>query len=189
MKFFKQLKNLVSYLPRTLAITLLLAVIIFIVIALPNFFSSKLTPWNKFSPILTLCCFTTAIFVIWKSWVEQLPKRLTVRFMYKDDFVMVCENAYLAGEGDIRVWSQQIGRQMVGENLHFEPFIKQGKPTTGFDENSPYRKYIVIFYLTQLPIKLQKEFETKTLVWERSVNQEFKKQEKWLTHEEAKKRF
>ncbi len=41
--------------------------------------------------------------------------------------LMICEEAFLAHEGDIRNWAQQLGRQLEGDNLSFHAFITLGK--------------------------------------------------------------
>lgn len=84
--------------------------------------------WAIVEPIIGVSTLAVAIAVwigeLYRDWEEILPKRLTVRFKYTGRSVFICENAYLAGEGDIRSWAQQIGGQMSGcPKLRFEPFI------------------------------------------------------------------
>jgi hypothetical protein len=90
-----------------------------------------------------------------QGWENSLPKRLTVEFLYKGQRLMLCEEAYLAGESDIRAWGQQIGAQMSRvRNLKFLPFIKQepGRIKETRDGQA-YKLYEVKFTLTELPEK------------------------------------
>jgi hypothetical protein len=87
-----------------------------------------------------------------KEWEDDLPKTLTVVFKYKDREVMRCVRAYLAGESDIRQWSQQIGAQMCTSKLEFEPFIKHFPPSPPVKRNDIwYLDYFVVFQLRTLP--------------------------------------
>lgn len=87
-----------------------------------------------------------------KEWEGDLPKTLTVVFKYKEREVMRCVRAYLAGESDIRQWSQQIGAQMCTSKLEFEPFIKHFPPSPPVKRNGVwYLDYTVVFKLRTLP--------------------------------------
>ena len=52
-----------------------------------------------------------------KNWEESLPKKLTVHFIYNGKCQLSCYEAYLSGTADIRMWSQQIGSQMIGQGM------------------------------------------------------------------------
>ena len=90
-----------------------------------------------------------------QEWENSLPKKLTVEFLYKGQLLMLCEEAYLAGESDIRAWGQQVGAQMSGgRHLKFLPSIKQ--EPGGIKETrdgKAYKLYEVKFTLTELPKK------------------------------------
>lgn len=70
--------------------------------------------------------------------------------------VMICDEALLAHEGDIRNWGQQLGRQFTKGNLDFHPFFTLGynkdivKVTIG--ENVKFTKqYLLYVFLESLP--------------------------------------
>lgn len=115
--------------------------------------------------------------IIWfgeinQAWENSLPKRLTVEFLYKNQRLIFCEEAYLASESDIRAWGQQIGAQMTGNSLRFLPSIKQ-KPgrIKESQDGAAYKLYEVKFTLTELPVEkpadktIFKENDNKYLYW------------------------
>jgi hypothetical protein len=72
-------------------------------------------------------------FIIWlnqysKKVIEKLPKRMTVHFKLKDKIIASCYEAAIAHEGDIRQWSQQIGKQMLGGDLKMFPYFNIDNP-------------------------------------------------------------
>jgi hypothetical protein len=92
----------------------------------------------------------TAFNVLHRQRLDELDKKLTVSFQYENKIVLLCENAYLAGESDIRQWGQSIGQLMNnGERLDFEPFIRE---TSIIDKHNKkqYRHYKVVFTLNSL---------------------------------------
>lgn len=118
-----------------------------------------------------LIAFNLWILNVYKQWKVNLEKRLTVSFIHDKNEVMRCEQAYLSSESDIRVWAQQIGRQMTGQNLDFEPFLKQTPPTVERDNNlNFFQHYRVTFFLTKRPTKVglneqkMKEYEFTTQI-------------------------
>lgn len=94
--------------------------------------------------------------VIWlrdsyHTWKNNLPKRLSFHFKLKEEYVLTCHKAFLSGESDIRAWSQQIAKQMCGnENLDFLPYIQLEKKDIEKDEDGLYTHYIATFYLSKL---------------------------------------
>jgi len=88
-----------------------------------------------------------------QDWENALPKRLTVSFVHEGTEIMRCEQAYLAGEGDIRAWGQQLGGQMAGVLLQFDPLIRQepGSITSDPKTGKLIKLYAVTFRLTALP--------------------------------------
>ena len=144
------------------------------------------TWWTIVEPIIGVSTLVVAIAVwigeLYRDWEAILAKRLTVRFIYNERPVFICENAYLAGEGDIRNWAQQIGAQMSGcPKLRFEPFIQQAAPKVIRDDKGQiFKLYDVTFTLTELPspddkgnnMKLAGEIvenyhKNKILIWKR----------------------
>lgn len=63
--------------------------------------------------------------------LTEIPKRMTVHFVVKNasktTVIASCYEAVLAHEGDIRNYSQQIGKQMLGGNLNLHPYFEIGK--------------------------------------------------------------
>lgn len=102
------------------------------------------------------------------DWEAQLPKKLTVIFTFEGLPVMKCEEVWLAGESDIRQWSQQIGRQMAGgtENLDFEPFVMQ-KEAVVQGENEIFKLYTTTFTLTRVPTKFKDTYLQAYIYWSR----------------------
>lgn len=93
---------------------------------------------------------------------ERLAKRLTVYFLYPHSsglreprrIAFACEYAYLAAEGDIRTWGQQIGGQMAGNSLlRFEPAIEEWDGVEGKipGEKKKIVHYRVVFQLNKIP--------------------------------------
>ncbi len=131
---------------------------VFIIVVYSNWSSLGLGWWSNWvDPMAGVATFLVALGV-WLSkqfnaWEDDLPKRLTVIFIYQKRMVMKCEEAYLASEGDIRAWGQQIGSQMSGKSrLDIQPYIKQEAPIRKVDEEGKdYRLYVAYFYLNQMP--------------------------------------
>ena len=84
---------------------------------------------NWLDPFTGLSTFLVAL-IIWvlnraKDWEDRLPKLLTVRYMLNRRVVILCENATLAHESDIRNWGQTLGRQTAdrsenGRQVNFD---------------------------------------------------------------------
>ena len=107
-------------------------------------------------PVIGLGTFMVAVLVWYnekkQDWENKLPKKLTVFFKYKGKNLMSCKEAYLASEGDIRAWAQQIGSQMSGgARLDFKPFIQQDQPKNVHAKDGWYRLYTVTFFLDDIP--------------------------------------
>lgn len=89
--------------------------------------------WGWVEPVSGVTILFVAV-VLWfigvrRDWEASLPKRLSADFVYKGKTILRFEDVYLAGSGDIRQWTQQIGRQMCGnEPLKFSPMIQSEKP-------------------------------------------------------------
>ncbi len=134
---------------------------------------------NYLDPIMGILTFLLAVIIGYRTWTEKLPKKLTVHFKYGSRYVFTCHKTYLAGEGDIRQWGQQIGKQMNGnKNLDFYPYIDQSKPTVNYQKRKDgkeiiktgnylkwlfssklYKHYIVTFYLA-------KDIDNYTVWWD-----------------------
>jgi hypothetical protein len=124
---------------------------------LPGFEST----YNHLDPFITLTTLGLTFFVWYQQlreeWEEDhLPKRLTVEFVLGSDIVMLCENAHLAGESDIRALAQQIGMQMNGgAQLQFAaPAVEISPPR--LNESERRIEYNVKVRLTEKPIALTK---------------------------------
>ncbi len=118
------------------------------------------------------------------DWEAQLPKRLTVIFTFDALIVMRCEEAYLAGESDIRQWSQQLGKQMSdGEYLEFEPYVEQSDKIEERGEDI-LKIYTTSFRLTKVPKKHEPKYKEGFLNW-RWVKTDNRKEETFIKHNQA----
>lgn len=123
--------------------------------------------------ILGMGTLLVALFVwvgeIEKSWEEDLPKRLSVFFFWKEMPIIVCRYVWLAGKDEIRTWGQQVGVQaqdvLPGERpsdsfLHFEPDMQTRSPELliGPDGNV-WKHYSICFKLTDLNKSLKRTEE------------------------------
>ena len=97
---------------------------------------------------VTLIAATFIAFSILRNQrLDSLDKKLTVEFYFDNKIVLRCENAYLAGESDIRQWGQSIAQLINhGTRLDFEPYIKESSVLITHN-NVQYRCYTVQFTL------------------------------------------
>ncbi len=125
-----------------------------------NFFTG-LNWWQDFiDPLIGISVLMVTI-SIWLSkakteWEDELPNRLTVRFIYENNELMRCEEAPLIHESDIRQWSQQIGLQMVnqeGFRFSMEPYFEIDQPVPQKDSlsNEYFLHYSYNLYLYEKP--------------------------------------
>lgn len=118
--------------------------------------------YNVYVGVATLLV-TLAVWVgeVYNGWLDDLPKKLTVKFNFEGRVVMECRRADLAGVGDSRALAQQIGKQMAcGQELHFvAPAIEQTGGEVYYDASIKHYRhyYISITLLDILPYK-QPEF-------------------------------
>ncbi|HVY70457.1 MAG TPA: hypothetical protein VHH73_11045, partial [Verrucomicrobiae bacterium] len=77
-----------------------------------------------------------------------------VYFVHDGWVVLACENAFLAGEDDLRAWGQQIGSQMNdGAHLKFGPFITPTPmPVARAPDGTWYKPYRIKFLLDMPPV-------------------------------------
>lgn len=110
-------------------------------------------------PIIGFATFLVAITIwlngIWKNYMENLQKRLTVFFQFEGRNVLACYDALLFNVADARAWSQQIGAQMCGGNrdLKMEPFYRlddRGIKTMPKSKQK-VRSFCITIFLTSLP--------------------------------------
>lgn len=127
----------------------------------PGDADSGIAGWwaNGLDPVLAFATVLLAA-TLWLAglnarWRASLEKRLTVHFAIAVrpganqpyDYVYSCYDAYLAGEGDIRAWGQQIGLQMHGQQLDFYPYMTHSGPTLVGSDDGYHLQYEVTFYL------------------------------------------
>jgi hypothetical protein len=145
---------------------------------------ADLTSWWSawLDPLIGMGTFCVAVFV-WlgerrQDWEEQLPRRLTVRFVLLQDgkppqLVMLCREADLTSAADIRQWGQQIGKQMnQNENLGLEIYFDLFAAKPQHAGHLWHKPYFLQLYLSELPLKkdatAQAHFSAGDfLVWER----------------------
>ena len=128
---------------------------------------------ESISAIATLFIATS---VLREERLKNLDKKLTVIFRFQGKEVMVCENAYLAGEADIRQWGQSIGQLMNnGLRLHFEPYIKETNEIRLYN-NKQYKHYTAHFTLYELPEGYKESFffNNEYTIWECSLDNDSK---------------
>lgn len=84
--------------------------------------------------------------------------------------LMICFEAFLSNEGDLRQWTQQIGKQMnLNKFLEFFPFYsttnKEYLKITLPDKSTKIVSHqVVVYYLSRLPEVILKE--AKSLIWD-----------------------
>jgi len=130
--------------------------------------------WQWMEPIACLSTLAIAILVWLGESVQDvensLPKRLTVSFFLNGKEIMLCSQAYLAGESDIRAWGQQIGQQMnKNERLELAPdiLVLPRERTLSKLNGEPIMLYKTSFFLTKPPTvytgtKIEWEQDAKT---------------------------
>ncbi|MGB1243215.1 MAG: hypothetical protein ACPG49_11880 [Chitinophagales bacterium] len=202
MNQLKDIANYISFLLKKRWVHIIVVIIVFCLMYLKTADSQiegGLDWWeNWLDPIIGV----GTIFVAWFVWfgnasqerVENLPKKLTVRFYHKGNLILLCENAYLSDEGDIRAWGQQIGSQMCHKNhLDFKPFIRENPIQKQYDkEGNSYLLYEVIFYLNALPEIRDKaiekdfhqKFQTQYRRWRPDENNPENIDDDWIPREE-----
>lgn len=125
------------------------------------FFVFRLDPnnvyWSKvLDPIFGLATALIALTIWWDEVrlerENKLPKKLTVRFIYDGQLTMICQEAFLVGETDIRAWGLHLGGRMGQGKLSLEPFfeVATGNPRKD-KEGRSYKPYFLQFYLAQAP--------------------------------------
>lgn len=116
---------------------------------------------NWLDPFVGTFTFLVAFGVWWTTnlhqWEDKLQKRLTIHYLFNRQEIMRCEEVYLASEGDIRSWAQQLGAQLSNTRfLKFEPFMEEAPARILFDEVSGqyYILYQATIFLTDRPINI-----------------------------------
>jgi hypothetical protein len=85
-----------------------------------------------------------------EKWENSLPKRMSVFFLSQSLPVIVCRYVWLADEGDLRAWGQQVAAQAAQvPYLRFYPNIKAEAPSRAvWIDKKICRHYVVCFELT-----------------------------------------
>ena len=136
--------------------------------------------WNRWDEAITLFTLGVGVALFLREsiedWEQRLPSRLTVYFLVnalqtKNEgainegpitkrTIMVCYYAHLPHEGDIRTWSQQIGRQMSkAQHLDFSPYLDLRRLGVETDQGEPFVHYQAVIYLQKLPETLPVEYK------------------------------
>jgi hypothetical protein len=141
----------------------------------------KLDDWSFYDTGLSVATLAVAI-LVWvgefrQDWENKLPKRLNVCFLHpraegeQQDYVAIlCVEAFLSGEGDLRQWSQTVASQTANTppNLVFHPMIEEhpAEPIIPADGSEPYKLYEAVFRLREPAIpKDGTSLDGKTAVW------------------------
>ena len=145
---------------RTVMICAMIAVAVTTVVVQPWSNQSRLVWWQWMDAICGVATLAVAIIVWWgeltENWEHNLPKRLRVVFLFENQPVLICEDAPLMIEADLRALAQQIGRQMNdGKDLTLRPFIEPLSPHIDQDAiGGPVRRYEIRMTLKELPASL-----------------------------------
>ncbi|MDP2722656.1 MAG: hypothetical protein Q8O72_07860 [Bacteroidales bacterium] len=169
--YLNYLKN--EYWIQLIVFCLVILLLILIVILLPSYLDCWYT--NFLGPIANIGTVIIAMFIwffqVKNYWKESLEKRITTHFIYQGKPVMSCYETYLSGTGDIRAWTQQIGRQMNnGEDLKFDPFILSRPPeicisSIEIDERGRGKRFMLYEVTLFLSSYKNSDFIDKYLFW------------------------
>lgn len=154
------------------AVTALLAA--YFVVVLSGQLTGFTQGWQAYldSPVSFMTLFVAVL--VWygevrEQYLGNLPKRMTVSFVYQGKEIMRCNRAILSHEGDMRALAQQIGRQMAGnQNLDLRPMLHDWAKCIETDEKEErYMHYRVTIELWKLlPVLNQYKENGKTLLWD-----------------------
>lgn len=164
-------------------VLLTLAVILIPRLRPPAEILSPAADWISWGEILQtffgLATFLIAGFVWYNSlaeeWAGKLPQILSCYFFRDRQPALICYHAYLAGEADIRAWSQQLGGiQMTGENIFFRAIVDSRPIELLTDGRAVYVHHQVRFSLTKIPKRVDEADaaigENACLVWYPRIN-------------------
>lgn len=74
---------------------------------------------------------------------------------------MVCYEAHLAHEGDIRNWGQQIGLQLCDERLELSPYLDIQRLGIEVDKAATFTHFQAVIHLKKIPDGSNKTTEQK----------------------------
>ncbi len=140
-------------------------------LGIPQKFSpdnASIFSWDSWDNFITVLTFIVAMAIGWQGlvrrWEDKLPNKLTVHFVYGNDYIMSCYNVSLASEKDIRAWGQQVGAQMVG-GKRLDMKLTNSQQYMGI-VGDKFKHYEAVFYLSEEPKIFQKsEYKNKYLTW------------------------
>jgi hypothetical protein len=110
--------------------------------------------WINVQSLLGGGTLLVALFVwygeIREEWENRLPKRMSVFFLYQGLPAIICRYVWLADEGDLRAWAQQVAGQAAQvPYLRFYPNVKAEIPSKAvWIDKKICRHYVVCFELT-----------------------------------------
>lgn len=112
--------------------------------------------WQWMDAICGVATLAVALIVWWgeltETWERSLPKRLRVVFEFEGNPALICEDAPLASEADMRALAQQIGRQMNdNRDLKLRTFSEPASPVIRSAGSQTVRQYELILRLRELP--------------------------------------
>jgi hypothetical protein len=116
--------------------------------------------WKWIDPVAGTMTFITSLAIFWfqakEKWENSLEKLLSVDYIYTggehEMTIAKVQNAYLAGESDVRQWAQSLGQQIMG-NLDFDMNWDEEPQKIDFDpfEGKYFKYYHVKLYITSDP--------------------------------------
>ncbi|MDZ4778776.1 MAG: hypothetical protein SGJ19_00820 [Planctomycetia bacterium] len=145
---------------RAIMLCAIIAVIVTGLIVQPWKQQPWLAWWQWMDAVFGVATLAVALIVWWgeltENWEHNLPKRLRVVFLFDNQPVLVCEDAPLITETDIRAMAQQIGKQMNdNKELSLRPFFEPLLPIIDRQSKTgPVRRYEIRMTLKELPTSL-----------------------------------
>ena len=163
----------------------LIALLLILGIAYSHRWSNGHTFWDHFwewiDPVAGIGAFIITLVILYNQarelWEDSLEKRLTVHYIYNRNEIATVENAYLAGESDIRQWAQSLGKQMFGYfsfDMNWDDDKKKNRIIKK-DKEGYYMHYEVTIYLPENPFDSSEGQEALEKFLERSKNFEHSK--------------
>lgn len=139
--------------------------------------------WEWIDPVAGIMTFVTTLVIFGfqarKNWEDSLEKMLNVEYIYTggetEIVIAKIENAYLAGESDVRQWAQSLGQQIMG-NLDFDMNWDELPRKINFhqNENKYIKYYEVKLYLTTDPRTILNDERKGLKVIEAFLERKFK---------------
>jgi len=110
-----------------------------------------------------------------KEWEDSLENELIIHFKYKDEFIYSCYGADLLPGTDMRSLSQQIGAQMAGKFLKFNPSVQLLKQDTILVKDENNKNKWIKYYELKVELQESDQSDGSYTVWNISKDTIYKK--------------